>query len=130
MDENPHRFLNVMLKGTYVAPHRHLDPPKAESFLVLEGRLAFFTFDDAGRNASTHILGPDAVGIDVVPGIWHSMTPLTDHAICYEVKPGPYVAASDKEFAPWAPREGQPAAAAYLESLLSHVTDRDAARGA
>ena len=49
MEDNPHRFLNVMAKGTYVAPHRHLDPPKAESFLVLEGEVAFFIFDDAGQ---------------------------------------------------------------------------------
>ena len=42
--DNPHRFLNVMAKGTYIAPHRHLDPRKAESFLVLRGEVAFFIF--------------------------------------------------------------------------------------
>lgn len=122
MEDNPHRFLNVMIRGTYIAPHRHLDPPKAESFLVLEGEIAFFTFDDSGRIASTHILGRDAVGIDLVPGIWHTMTPLTPHATCYEVKPGPYVASTDKDFAPWAPREGDPRAPEYLESLIRSVS--------
>ncbi len=121
MQDNPHRFLNVMLKGTYVAPHRHLDPPKPESFVVLEGKLAFFTFDDAGNIASSHILGPDLPGIDLAPGVWHSMTPVTEHAVCYEVKPGPYEAANDKEFAAWAPAEGDPGAGAYLETLLSKV---------
>jgi len=48
LDDNPGRFLNVMAKGTYIAPHRHIDPPKSESFLVLDGEIAFFTFDDAG----------------------------------------------------------------------------------
>lgn len=118
MEENPHRFLNVMLRGTYVTPHRHLDPPKAESFLVLAGELAFFTFDDAGAVASTHILGRGTMGIDIDPGIWHSIAVLSDAAVCYEVKPGPYSAANDKDFAPWAPREGDPAAPAYLENLL------------
>jgi cupin fold WbuC family metalloprotein len=47
-EENPHRFLNVLLKGTYVRPHRHLTPPKAESFLILEGVIEVFLFDDAG----------------------------------------------------------------------------------
>jgi cupin fold WbuC family metalloprotein len=122
MEDNPHRFLNVMLRGTYIAPHRHLDPPKAESFLVLEGEIAFFTFDDAGKIASTHVLGRDVLGIDLVPGVWHTMTPLTEHAICYEVKPGPYQASNDKDFAPWAPREGQPGVTAYLESLLKAVS--------
>jgi cupin fold WbuC family metalloprotein len=118
MEDNPHRFLNVMLKGTYIAPHRHLDPPKSESFLVLEGEIAFFTFDDAGRIVGTHILGRDAVGIDAPPGVWHTLVPLTDHAICYEVKPGPYVAATDKEFAAWAPAEGDAAAGEYVQTLL------------
>lgn len=123
MDANPHRFLNVMLRGTYVTPHRHLDPPKPESFLVLEGEIAFFTFDDAGAVATTHILGRDTLGIDIDPGIWHSLAVLSPEAICYEVKPGPYSPANDKDFAPWAPREGDPAAPAYLERLLASITD-------
>ena len=118
MEDNPHRFLNVMIRGTYIAPHRHLDPPKAESFLVLEGEIAFFTFDPEGRIASTRVLGRDAIGIDLAPGVWHTMTPLTPHAVCYEVKPGPYLASTDKDFAPWAPREGEPGVAAYLDRLL------------
>jgi cupin fold WbuC family metalloprotein len=60
MEDNPHRFLNVMIRGTYVTPHRHRDPPKSESFIVLEGELAFFTFDDAGEITSTVVLGRDA----------------------------------------------------------------------
>jgi cupin fold WbuC family metalloprotein len=124
MEDNPHRFLNVMIRGTYIAPHRHLDPPKAESFLVLEGEIAFFTFDDAGRVAGANILGRDIAGIDLAPGVWHTLTPLTPHAICYEVKPGPYLASNDKDFAPWAPREGQPGVREYLESLMRSVSKR------
>src|ERR1035441_582032 len=114
MEDNPHRFLNVMARGTYIAPHRHLNPPKAESFLVLEGELAFFTFDDGGEISSANVLGRDPIGIDVPPGVWHTLAVLTPHAVCYEVKPGPYSAANDKDFAPWAPREGDPGVAAYL----------------
>jgi cupin fold WbuC family metalloprotein len=121
MDDNPHRFLNVMVRGTYVAPHRHLDPPKPESFLVLSGEIAFFTFDDTGAIATTHVLGHDMIGIDIAPGIWHTLAVLSEEAVCYEVKPGPYTAANDKDFAPWAPREGDPAAPAYLERLVASV---------
>jgi uncharacterized cupin superfamily protein len=53
------------------APHRHWDPPEAESFVVLEGEIACFIFDDAG-----------------------SLVRTADHAVCYEVKPGPYSVAS------------------------------------
>ncbi len=110
MEDNPHRFLNVMIRGTYIAPHRHGDPPKSESFIVLEGELAFFTFDDDGQITSTHILGRDAVGVrvDIQPGVWHTIAVLSEHVVCFEVKPGPYSAANDKDFAPWAPREGAP----------------------
>jgi cupin fold WbuC family metalloprotein len=121
MDENPHRFLNVMVKGTYVAPHRHLDPPKAEAFLVLEGEVAFFLFDDAGNVVRTEMVGRDPVGIDLPVGVWHTLTPVTAHAVCYEVKPGPYSVSNDKDFAPWAPREGEPGVAEYLESLVSKI---------
>jgi cupin fold WbuC family metalloprotein len=126
MDENPHRFLNVMLKGTYVAPHRHLDPPKAEAFLVLEGEVAFFLFDDAGNVVRTEVVGSDPLGIDLPVGVWHTLTPLTGHAVCYEVKPGPYSASNDKDFAPWAPREGEPGVAEYLASLVSKIKSTSA----
>ena len=126
MEENPHRFLNVMVKGTYIAPHRHLDPPKAESFLVLEGEVAFFIFDDAGRLVRSEAIGRDPMGIDLTPGVWHTLTPISGHAVCYEVKPGPYSAANDKDFAPWAPREGDPGAAAYLAGLLAQIRNSGA----
>jgi len=122
MEDNPHRFLNVMIRNTYIAPHRHQDPPKSESFLVLEGELAFFTFDNAGTILTTCILGREAIGIDIQPGVWHTMAVLTPHAVCYEVKPGPYSATNDKDFAPWAPREGDAGVPAYLASLLARAT--------
>src|SRR5262249_47349900 len=121
MEDNPHRFLNVMIRGTYIAPHRHQDPPKSETFIVLEGEIAFLTFDDDGKINFTQILGRDAIAIAIQPGVWHSMAVLTPHAVCFEVKPGPYSAANDKDFAPWAPKEGDPDTGAYLERLLSHL---------
>jgi cupin fold WbuC family metalloprotein len=126
MKDNPHRFLNVMVKGTYVAPHRHLDPPKAESFVVLEGEVAFFIFDNEGNLIRTDVIGKDPVGIDLAPGVWHSLTPISSYAVCYEVKPGPYLASTDKDFAPWAPREGDAGVPTYLEGLLSVLNSKRA----
>ena len=57
----------------------------------------------------------------IQPGVWHSMAVLTPHVICFEVKPGPYSAATDKDFAPWAPREGDAGTGAYLDGLVSSV---------
>lgn len=120
MEENPHRLLNVMLEGTYIRPHRHVDPPKAESFLAIEGCIGFFVFDDEGRITTARVLGNDGVlGVDIAPGVWHTMTAVSPHAVCYEVKPGPYQPMSDKEFAVWAPPEGDPRVPEYLQTLLA-----------
>ncbi len=120
LDENPSRLLNVMLRGTYIRPHRHADPPKAESFVVLEGRIAVLIFDDGGHTIDRFALSraDGALGIDIPPGVWHTAAALSEHAVCFEVKPGPYVQTTDKEFAPWAPREGDPRCTEYLEALL------------
>ena len=123
MASNPHRFLNAWTRGSYAAPHRHLAVPKPESFIVLRGELALFVFDDAGVVTERHILGRNGtIGLDLAPGLWHTVTALTETAICFEVKAGPYDAATDKEFAPWAPLEGDPAAAAYLAGLVSALS--------
>jgi cupin fold WbuC family metalloprotein len=121
--DNPHRFLNALARGTYCQPHRHLNPPKSESFLALRGEVAFFVFDELGEVRERHVLGRGTLlGVDIEPGVWHSIAVLTDTAVCYEVKPGPWDPTTDKDFATWAPREGDPGAAAYLDKLLSSLS--------
>lgn len=122
--DNPHRFLNVLLLGTYIPPHRHSSPPKPESFLVLEGMADVLLFDDGGAVTARYRLGAESPegrlwGVDISPGVWHTILPRTSRVICFEVKPGPWVAASDKEFASWAPAENDPAAAEYGKTLLN-----------
>lgn len=126
-DDNPHRFLNVLLLGTYIRPHRHADPPKSETFVVLEGAADVLIFNEDGVILERHRLGalestrsPEGRlwGIDLPAGVWHTILARTERVVCFEVKPGPWKPASDKEFAPWAPAENDAAAAAYLESLL------------
>ncbi|MBE7439898.1 MAG: WbuC family cupin fold metalloprotein [Spirochaetales bacterium] len=123
LSENPNRFLNVMIQGTYIAPHHHSDPPKSESFVMLEGEVAFFLFEKDGRICDRYDLSaaPGSLlrGIDIGPGIYHSIVVLSPHAICFEVKPGPYAAVNDKAFASWAPRENEPGIETYVQSLLA-----------
>lgn len=116
-------MLNAVQPDSYVRPHRHLEPPKSEAWVMLAGAAAFFTFDDAGAILQIVELsaGGDVFGIDVEPGIWHSFVATEPDTVIYEVKQGPYVAANDKSFAPWAPAEGHPDAAAYLENLRAQV---------
>ncbi len=121
-EDNPHRFLNVMLAGTYIRPHRHLEPPKSETFLVLEGTADVIVFDDHGAVTARYRLGLESAegriwGIDLPPGVWHTILPRSERVVCFEVKPGPWLPSTDKEFADWAPAEGDPSAAAYCRDL-------------
>jgi cupin fold WbuC family metalloprotein len=115
------RMLNAIQPDSYVRPHRHLDPPKAEAWIVLRGALLFFTFHDDGqidRQLVVRAQGP-CFGVDLVPGVYHSFIVLEPDTVIYEVKNGPYQATSDKAFAPWAPVEGSAAAQPYMRSLLA-----------
>lgn len=118
-----HRMLNVAQPDSYVRPHRHLDPPKAEAWVLLAGALAFFTFEEDGRIARCvrAEAGGDVFGIDLVPGIYHTFVALRPDTVVYEVKTGPYAPSNDKSFPAWAPAEGTNEAAEYLAALRRHA---------
>ncbi|HLL05348.1 MAG TPA: WbuC family cupin fold metalloprotein [Myxococcaceae bacterium] len=121
-DADPlHRMLNIIQPDSYVRPHRHLDPPKAEAWVLLRGKLAFFTFEEDGRvkDCLTLEAGGEHFGVDLIPGVFHGLVALAPDTVIYEVKTGPYAPANDKTFAPWAPEEGSPEAAGYQARLLA-----------
>lgn len=116
-----HRMLNAIQPGSYVRPHRHLDPPKPEAWIVLQGRLLFVAFHDDGAIDQHMVLGAqsDRFGADVVPGRYHTIVALEPDTVIFEVKAGPYDAATDKAFAPWAPAEGTQEAQSFLADVLT-----------
>jgi cupin fold WbuC family metalloprotein len=121
--EHAHRMLNALTPGTYVCPHRHASQFNGEGFILLRGRLAVLIFNDDGavdRDRSCVLsLADGRLGMDIAPMVWHSLVALEDSVI-YEVKGQPiggYVQANDKNFAPWAPAEGDAGARAYLQTL-------------
>lgn len=115
------RMLNALQPGTYVQPHRHITPPKAESIVLLQGSVGFVPFgDDGAADTANWQLIDEAcgcIGLDYRAGIWHTFFALAEDTVLFEVKPGPYDAMTDKEFAPWAPAEGDAGALAYLADL-------------
>jgi cupin fold WbuC family metalloprotein len=122
-----HRMLNAVQPDSYVRPHRHRDPPKAEAWIVLRGSLLFFTFSEDGaieEQVALSAAGP-RFGVDLVPGIYHSFIALEPDTVIYEVKSGPYVASNDKAFAPWSPPEGSDLARHYMQQLLAAARARD-----
>lgn len=121
--EHCHRMLNALTVGTYVRPHRHRNEHQSEGFIVLRGALAVLIFDDAGEVdlSQSYVLSSPlgTFGLNLQPNLWHTLVALADTVI-YEVKGHPtggYVAERDKDFAPWAPAEGEAEAVPYLRIL-------------
>jgi cupin fold WbuC family metalloprotein len=118
-DDPLHRMLNVVQPRSYIQPHRHAHPPKAESIVVLQGAIGCVIFNDLGVVEQVHALGANrpAFGIDIHAGIFHTFFALEADTVLFEVKQGPYEKSSDKDFASWAPKEGADGAPPYLEQL-------------
>ena len=114
------RMLNAMEPGTYVQPHKHEDPDKREAFILLRGRMAVVTFDDAG-NITDHIIldvNEGNYGAEIPDKTWHTIISLKKGSVIYELKDGPYTPINDKNFAPWAPIEGSEKCSGYLKTIL------------
>lgn len=113
------RVLNAMEPDSYARPHRHPVATKDETFLVARGAFGLFVFDEGGNVTEKALLraGGDFIGGNVPAGIFHTLVSLETGSVFFEAKAGPYDAATDKEWAPWAPQEGQPEARRYLARL-------------
>ncbi len=121
LDETVQRMLNVMQPGTYVRPHRHIRSEGAngfEFFLVLQGKLGMLTFDEQGAICDRVILSADgpAYGIELEEGVYHSLVSLAADTVIFELKEGPYNAATDKEFLSMFPDEGTPEALEFANT--------------
>ena len=114
-----HRMLNVIQPDSYVRPHRHLEPPRTESWVLLRGAAAFFTFEDDGRvRDCLHLeAGGEHFGVDLEPAHYHGLVALVPDTVLFEAKSGPYAPANDKTFAPWSPEEGAAEARDFLLGL-------------
>lgn len=114
-----HRLLNAIEPDSYIMPHRHLDPGKDETMIVVRGRLGVVFFDEAGQLTQTAVLAPDgtACGVTIPHGVYHTVLACQPGTVFFEAKTGPYVPLSEAERAPWAPGENTPETAAYAQSL-------------
>lgn len=117
------RMLNAIEPGSYIRPHRHIDPEKRECFLALKGRGAVIIFDDLGHVREIYILeaGGDTLGVEISPGVWHTVISLQEGTVFFEIKDGPYVPILDKDFASWAPAPGDQTVQSYLKGLEERV---------
>ena len=84
LDDPINRLLNAMEPGTYLRPHRHLNPAKDEIFLLLRGKVAVFLFDEEGNITEKTILNPKegAYGAEIKAGTWHGLLVLESGSAC------------------------------------------------
>jgi len=109
LDDPVQRLFNAVQPGSYVRPHRH-GGARWEAFVAIAGRAAILTFDGSGRVLERVELAPDGpvVAAEVAGGGWHTLAAMKAGTVLLELKPGPYSPITDKDFAPWAPAEGDP----------------------
>lgn len=118
LHESPHaacqRLLIAIEPGSYVTPHRHIEPDKAETFVVIRGSLGFLTFDETGKimhqqrlsTANTLTAPSLCFGMHLPANTFHTTFALEPGTVFFESKAGPYVPFTDKDFPSWAPKEG------------------------
>lgn len=116
------RMLNAIEPGSYIRPHKHENPDKVEAFVVLRGKLAVVEFEDDGAIADYAILEPRAgsYGAEIAARRFHTIVAL-EPTVVYEIKNGPYSPINDKNWAPWAPIEGEAQVPAYLDTILNKL---------
>lgn len=120
------RMLNGIEPQSYIRPHRHLDPDKAEVFIALQGSALVVRYDDNGTPIEGIMLNADGPvrGVEIPVGAWHSLLSLQSGTVLFEAKEGPYHAATDKDFAPWSPPETDyDAAIAFISNLRAHFSN-------
>lgn len=116
-----HRLLNAIEPGSYIVPHRHLDPNKDETMIALRGQLGIVLFDETGRVSGSHVLeaGSECCGITIAHGMFHSALALHAGTIMFESKGGPFLPLTADEIAPWAPAEMAKDAEVYIKKLTA-----------
>ncbi len=122
-DEVVNRMLNALQKDTYVQPHKHEEPDKHEVFLILKGKAAVIEFDNEGNITDSIILdaGSGNFGVEIQPRVWHTIIALENGTVVYEIKEGPYSPLNDKNFATWAPKEGDTHCKVFNNNLLQKI---------
>ena len=87
--------------------------------IVLKGRFGVLIFDELGAVTEQFIMAENGtyLGVTIPACVFHSMVSLESGSVFFESKAGPYAALTDAEKASWAPSEGDPDSAAFLEKM-------------
>jgi len=115
LSEKVQRFVNVLQRGTYVRPHRHLRPLAVngfEFFVVIQGEVGIVILNEDGqilRSLRVSAAGPTRA-VELPEGTIHTLVALAQDTAILEFKEGPYDVGADKDFLAGFPAEGSAAA--------------------
>jgi cupin fold WbuC family metalloprotein len=120
-----HRLFNAVEPGSYIRPHRHLDPNKDETFVIARGALAVVLFDENGAilDSTVLTLGGPSIAVDIPNGSFHTAISLASGTVFFEAKAGPYLPLTSDEIAMWAPAEDAQDAPAFLARLTASLLE-------
>jgi len=120
-EDSLHRMLNAIQPRQLHPAAPTSGPAEVESLVLLQGTLGYVSFGQDGVPEDENFILLDrergVYGCDIRPGVCHTIFALAPDTVIFEVKPGPYSPASDKDFAAWAPPEYTPEAAAFLADI-------------
>jgi cupin fold WbuC family metalloprotein len=122
-DDTLQRLINAIEPYSYIQPHKHENPDKREVFFILKGKMLVVEFDDEG-NILDHIVLDAEKGnyaVEIPEKTWHTIISLESASVAYEFKDGPYRVMNDKNFASWAPKEGDSSSKAYIDNILEKL---------
>lgn len=122
-DQPVQALLNTFMPDSYAQPHKH---EVDEIFEGVSGEFLVILFNEDGTIHKKHPLRGGAT-VRVPAGKYHTAVCLYPDqkaafgGTIYETKECYYNAETDKIFASWAPKEGTPEVAVYLESLKANA---------
>ena len=122
MHDSPNNALQEMFivrsKGDYCRPDRHSQI--SESHMLMCGEEAVILFDDEGQIQDIIFLSKekDVLAYRINAPVYHMTVTLSDWAIDYEVKPGPFTQDMN-EFPDWAPKNDEHE---KIEEFMGYIT--------
>lgn len=116
LDADIHRLLMAAELNSYVRPHRHMQDDKWELLVILKGAISVLILSEEGKVTGRYDLTPggEVTALEIPAGAFHCFVVRQPGSALIEVKRGPYQPMQESDFAPWAPAEGDAAAAAFL----------------
>ena len=90
LQDKCHRFLNALEPGTQIPIHHH--PTKAETVVILKGKVKVSTYNDEGEILESCVLSQASgiYGVDIPENVWHDVVCL-EPSVLMECKEGPFV---------------------------------------